>query len=786
MASHTTAKIKAFVERPKPKLDTTKLVTIDTDVKNSCTEITLDTLRQLQPIADPNTYPNVARYMMMVASMSPIKCICVGISPYENDILPTFAGAMAYSPVKCMGSTPSVQCLSQIMSLVAVRIKQTFVSRRPTSDRRRLPSRDEYTAKFAMMLRCSYACLSAGVVFINASPVLTSNTARKVRAASIFSEWVGRIIKVHANNQYKLTIISMGALAESSMNDVFKSYENSKHEISYTKTTNPAMLQHMNVGREMTQSPINDMVTRAEMVLDEIMGCSPNNIVMAKFDWYTYTDEVLLTIVKENAIVRLTRLLVDETPEDLLSTFLNKTISTMTDDASVMQELMSAAVGMPLGTNIAGGDNASMISGFNPAESQGMNQQSSDGIQPTVTANPFISAMEHSNSPSGNNTNQGANPNMETSQGPPMVNRRSTIGQMIDPSGKAVSHHVIVLDSMIRTLGDCMTGYKEIHKDMGELMIRQANIYVAINEGGHMNDDRMAQLDEYLESFENFCDRVMTNMEKAYGVAAAIPAVVEGDRGVYEHESQPVGPLMRRADGSTMRDYVYTEMRTNAARNEQINSATSAVTASQANISAAQGDVGNLPVYSSSAAPTSSANAVGVNPFGGVLGESNITMQITTDLSVTGSAEMFDRAKTFVYECADEMLEEGSDTESQNYMTWATIALWTSETFRGIHPEILAVKCFMPLAKGHMNVLDCISLIVTEYMSINGGIKPSEEIMSSIFETINTDDDERTGLLRILPKSVSNSTTAMQFIEALEGDDEEESSTEGSQDSDSE
>ncbi|KAJ5648353.1 hypothetical protein N7490_004725 [Penicillium lividum] len=95
--------------------------------------------------------------------------------------------------------------------------------------------KEEHISKFTMMLTCFYSCLSAGVAFVNASSVITSNTAR-------------------------LTILFVGALADSTMNDVFKSYADSKSEVSYTKTVNPALFQHMNVKEEI--SPTSDEILK--------------------------------------------------------------------------------------------------------------------------------------------------------------------------------------------------------------------------------------------------------------------------------------------------------------------------------------------------------------------------------------------------------------------------------------------------------------------------------------------------------------------------------------------
>lgn len=789
-------KIRAIVPTQRARLDTTKVRTIDTDIKNSCTELTMDTLKKLEKVADPITYPNVARYMMMIASLSPMKCICVGISPYENGILPTFAAAMAYSPMTCVGCTPSVQVLSQAMSLVAIKIKNVFMSKKKDRERYKLLTRDEYVAKFAMMIRCSYSCLMTGVAFINASPVITSNTAKRVRAASIFSEWIGNMIEIHSRNQYKLTIVAMGALAESTMNDVFKSFEGAKSNVSYTKTSNPAMLQHMNVTKEPDPTPISNDITEQEQQLDEIMGCNPGRIVKSRFQWYTYSDDLLLTVVKETSIMQMTRLLVDAAPEQLLGSFLNKITDLITNSNMDMNELMGGLGGFSLGENVPGGDNSSTAGGFNPFDNQ--NTQRQAGTETTqqehVPVNPFLPVINQMNTGPETQANTGANPNAETSQGPPMVTRKSTIGQLLDPTGKAVSQHVIVLDSMIRSLTDLMSGYKELTGDLDQFLVRQANIYVKLQEHRVRNEEEIADLNEYLQSFREMTDRIMGDMTKAYGVVAAIPAVVEGDRGVYEHESHPVGPLMRRADGSTMKDYVYTQMKENAERSEQINSfmnnragsQTQSVAGDRPTVNTSMGNITSPPMSAGvSATPTQNMNAGGFNPFAPLLGGTPTqTQPEIVDLSTTGDANMLQQAKEFVYECADEMLDEIPEGERtlRELLSDADGSHWNNLTFAGIYAEVIALEHRIPVAKGRMNVLDCLSLVVAEYMSINSGEKPDEKVMKNVFTLLNTDDEERAGFLKMLPNWIKSSTSAMEMMTLMNEDMDEESGSDESED----
>jgi hypothetical protein len=61
---------------------------------------------------------------------------------------------------------------------------------------------------------------------------------------------------------------------------------------------------------------------------------------------------------------------------------------------------------------------------------------------------------------------------------------------------------------------------------------------------------------------------LIEKMEEANGLIYALPAIIEGDRGIYEAETMPVAPLLRREDGSTMRQYVYAPLERAASANQ--------------------------------------------------------------------------------------------------------------------------------------------------------------------------------------------------------------------------
>lgn len=54
-------------------------------------------------------YDAVIRGLMTILYGVLIKVMCVGLFPYEHDILHSIATGLAYSPMKCTGCTSSVQ-----------------------------------------------------------------------------------------------------------------------------------------------------------------------------------------------------------------------------------------------------------------------------------------------------------------------------------------------------------------------------------------------------------------------------------------------------------------------------------------------------------------------------------------------------------------------------------------------------------------------------------------------------------------------------------------------------
>ncbi|KAI0398717.1 hypothetical protein F4802DRAFT_140630 [Xylaria palmicola] len=111
--------------------------------------------------------------------------------------VPVRATSLAYCPMRCCGATPSVRVLAQAMMITTKRTR----TRRNKNDttNTRVDINDDFSllSRFTMLLRYSYLCSVIGVAFLNCVPVPVDNTAKRVRCASIFSEWLGMIIIIH-------------------------------------------------------------------------------------------------------------------------------------------------------------------------------------------------------------------------------------------------------------------------------------------------------------------------------------------------------------------------------------------------------------------------------------------------------------------------------------------------------------------------------------------------------------------------------------------------------------
>ncbi|KAH0566094.1 hypothetical protein GP486_000509 [Trichoglossum hirsutum] len=138
-----------------------------------------------------------------------MRVICVGLFPYERDILPPIATALAYCPRRRGGTTPSIQVLAQSMTMSAIDMKTPTYARRTKTSRVPDDAGEAHLLeKFTMKLRDSRICCSASVVFANAVLVPVRSAARRIRASSHFAEWLGGMTMLHRRFGFKPSVDS--------------------------------------------------------------------------------------------------------------------------------------------------------------------------------------------------------------------------------------------------------------------------------------------------------------------------------------------------------------------------------------------------------------------------------------------------------------------------------------------------------------------------------------------------------------------------------------------------
>lgn len=147
----------------------------------------------------------------------------------------------------------------------------------------------------------------------------------------------------------------------------------------------------------------------------------------------------------------------------------------------------------------------------------------------------------------------GGGPNQDMSERNLYINRNSIIAQMNDITGKSKSQQVIVLENMVTKLETILESFRSREKTMAKL----SDMMEELIERESIVDD---ELDEIMEVVKARFQEEVVELEKAVSTVAAMPALIEGDTGVIEGMIQPSATLMRRQDGSTMRDSVYGQM----------------------------------------------------------------------------------------------------------------------------------------------------------------------------------------------------------------------------------
>ncbi|KAL9122244.1 MAG: hypothetical protein Q9187_001196 [Circinaria calcarea] len=689
MAWNVGRTVSGIPPRVRDIADSSVVTTVSNNMRYACLEATMEMVRNLEMMSFGERYDAAVRGLMTISYGVPIKVMCVGLYPYEQNILPTIATALAYSPMKCIGCTPSIQILSQGMAMVA----STMKTRRQTRNMDGLMSENSnegvLTSRFAMMLRCSYLCSAVGVAFTNCVPVPVDNMAKRVRCASLFSEWLGRIIEIHYSFGFKMTVMAMGAFAADTVRNTFSSFKGSNTKVRYIGVTNPAAIAYMNIAKYPGVHPIPNQVTEMETHIDTIAGLNTLPDQFITYDWKIYPKAILGQFLKEDTIGILTRALVDHTAEDLRIPF---TIMAR----NLFSNMGASSIPSGFSPGAAPGD-----TGGGSNQGVGMNSSVNKGPSGPIFAQQAHQQQQQQGAgqvPGGGGGGGHFNP-----AAPFTVGRNSMIAQMQDSSGKSKSQQVIIIENMIAKLNDILESFRTRSVKLEKM---DEKMDMIIDRHSIDDDDLNEVIAVYKERFTSEIEA----LEEATAVVAAMPAVIEGDTGVIENEIQPAAPLMRRYDGSTIRDVVWEQV---------LNDRESGVTQSR-------NPPTNMGIFSST-------NAVQDMASNANRGRPGVVNQNTSAIAMEAMNMLRERAKTSfltaiqdydsdaMIDAVSETLyeEDGDDVDMMSVMIGALTAYMQQTGNDGPTEESLRAMIEMMEPPTHENMVEVARLIRTTTMDPN-------------------------------------------------------------------
>lgn len=170
--------------------------------------------------------------------------------------------------------------------------------------------------------------------------------------------------------------------------------------------------------------------------------------------------------------------------------------------------------------------------------------------------NPFSVGTRSSHAPGGNEAPSGGRDATKYSD-PIGVMKRSQLGQLIDPSGKAVSGQVIMIDNIVKQASEIKLSFKQLASDTTEIAKRQVIIVKAMKSNVHDFEAIADDAIEIVHIHDEHIANLYTKILEAYGLIESLPAVVEGDMGIYTKETMPVAPLVRRDDSKIFSQKLY-------------------------------------------------------------------------------------------------------------------------------------------------------------------------------------------------------------------------------------
>jgi hypothetical protein len=143
-------------------------------------------------------------------------------------------------------------------------------------------------------------------------------------------------------------------------------------------------------------------------------------------------------------------------------------------------------------------------------------------------------------------------PNQHMSSGQYLTSKNSQLAQLADPTGKAMTAQTIIIDNLIKSVKVCEEMSKTWDKRMDELTVVAKHMLDKLDK----DELEIEEIKSFMDTYKDMYTKRLTDLDEFVAQVEALPAVIEGDRGIYEHDIQPSAPIMRRNDNTPMRDVI--------------------------------------------------------------------------------------------------------------------------------------------------------------------------------------------------------------------------------------
>jgi len=110
-----------------------------------------------------------------------------------------------------------------------------------------------------------------------------------------------------------------------------------------------------------------------------------------------------------------------------------------------------------------------------------------------------------------------------TAPNPSAAFNKSQLGPMLDPTGRGVSQLTIVIDNINLNCDKILVTCKDLHSVAIELMKRQVALMDTMKKFSILDDDVRQDAMEFMEQFQDSCNRELKCMEMAKALWRAYP-----------------------------------------------------------------------------------------------------------------------------------------------------------------------------------------------------------------------------------------------------------------------